>query len=145
MKHFLLFINVCLFPFFLSLTKTTNESFLDYFSYINSLLYLNDFKTKLCICNNQWTNISHSMSFQLENNCDWENFKDRSFSSCPFLSISGCKFIVKECMYSRFIEIFNTMGMKKEAIDKKVDVLKLRKELDRKIKSYCFFWTIKSC
>ena len=60
--------------------------------------------------NNQWTNISHSMSFQLENNCcGWDNFKDRSISSCPFLSKSGCKSIVKEWIYSKFIEIFNVL------------------------------------
>jgi len=51
----------------------------------------------------QWTNTSHTMSFQLENSCcGWQSYQDRAISECPFRSKSGCKPIVISWIYERY-------------------------------------------
>ena len=55
----------------------------------------------------QWTNTSHSMSFQLEKSCcGWLNFTDRSILNCPFLSRSGCMTIVENWINLKYHQIF---------------------------------------
>ncbi|OHT02079.1 hypothetical protein TRFO_07260 [Tritrichomonas foetus] len=55
----------------------------------------------------QWTNTSHSMSFQLEKSCcGWNDFQDRSILECPFLSRSGCRPVVEDWINWRFQQIF---------------------------------------
>lgn len=55
----------------------------------------------------QWTNTSHSMSFQLEKSCcGWTNYQDRSILNCPFLSKSGCMPIVKNWIILKYYQVF---------------------------------------
>jgi hypothetical protein len=57
----------------------------------------------------EWSNTSHSMSFQYEKSCcGWHNFRDRAISDCPFLSISGCVTVVETWIYSRYSELLLT-------------------------------------
>jgi hypothetical protein len=57
----------------------------------------------------EWTNTSYCMSFQYERNCcGWKDYKDRSISECPFLSISGCRRIVEAWVKPRYGQVFLT-------------------------------------
>lgn len=59
------------------------------------------------IWNKEWTNTSHTQSFQYESNCcGWENFLDRSIADCPFSYRSGCRVLVEKWIRSRFDQIF---------------------------------------
>jgi hypothetical protein len=57
--------------------------------------------------NEEWSNTSHAMAFQYEKSCcGWKDYKDRSISDCPFLSVSGCEKIVTSWLESRYHEVF---------------------------------------
>lgn len=58
---------------------------------------------------NQWSNHSHAMTFQLERSCcGWNSYEDRSIDECSFLSRSGCKPIVEDWIKVRYHQIFMT-------------------------------------
>lgn len=60
--------------------------------------------------NIEWTNTSHTMSFQYESNCcGWEDFKDRAISDCPFSYRSGCKEIVTKWIDDKYIQLYASL------------------------------------
>ncbi|EAY06965.1 hypothetical protein TVAG_100050 [Trichomonas vaginalis G3] len=62
------------------------------------------------VWNSQWTNTSHTQTFQYESNCcGWNDYLDRSITDCPFSYRSGCKTIVERWIRSRFDQIFATL------------------------------------
>ena len=60
--------------------------------------------------NVQWTNTSHTMSFQYEYRCcGWDDYNDRAITDCPFTYKSGCKDIVTNYIRQKFDQLYYSL------------------------------------